>query len=202
MQNELLVIAGKRGRGKTAFAVKEILETLKIGKTVWCNFPISLATQKKTAKWGHCYFADSLDDLVDMRDGLFVIDEAHFLASGRWKTITKDTHALIALSRHLGMRILFISQNFRRLDPIIRELTDGVLILKKIGRLSYGRFWVAEDLSEEGRPKAGVRSYDSITFWHKKNIHEVYDDRDLLLDFLKNRKIRNWRLNETGLVGS
>jgi len=193
----MLVIAGRRGRGKSAYAAKEIIETLKIGKPVWCNFPLDLRKQKGIK--GDCWFADSLDDLADMRGGLFVVDEAHFLASGRWKTITKDTHALVSLSRHLEMRILFISQNFRRLDPIIRELADGVLILQKIYKLSYGRFWVADDLNEEGKPKEKARSYDRISFWHSKNIHSVYDDKDLLLDFLKNRKERIWKKNGVGI---
>jgi len=197
MRYEMLVVAGRRGRGKSAYAVREILLTLKKGRNVWANFPLDFRTQKNIPK--KCFFADSLEDIADMRDGLFVVDEAHYLASGRWKTLTKDTHALISLSRHLRMRIIFISQNFRRLDPIIRELADGVLIFRsKIGRLSRGKYWYPDELSEEGKPKEKARSYGAEWLWHTTRLHACYDDEDLTLDLLKKRKPRTWKPNGFG----
>jgi len=199
----MLVIAGRRGRGKSAYAINEILETLKIGKTVWTNIPLDLRHLKN--RKGACWFADTLEDLADMRDGLYVIDEAHWVASGRWrgkgdKQITQNTHQLIALSRHLKMRILFISQNFSRMDPIVREIADGVLILRKIGRVSFGFSYCADDMTDDGKPKPKVWSYDFTTFWHSKKIHKCYDDKDLFLESLRNRPPREWKENGIGYL--
>lgn len=197
MKYEMLVVAGRRGRGKSAYAVREILLTLQKGRTVWANFPLDLRKEKNIK--GKCFFADSLEDIADMRDGLFVVDEAHYLASGRWKTLTKETHALISLSRHLRMRILFISQNFRRLDPIIRELADGVLIFRwKFGPWSRGKYWYPDDLNEDGRPKEKARSYDTENFLHTSRVHACYDDEDLVLDLIRKRKPRTWLQNGVG----
>jgi len=192
----MLVVAGRRGRGKSAFAVREILETLRIGKPVWSNIPLSLKHIPERQRRGQSWFADSLEDIADMRGGLFVVDEAHYLASGRWGQLTKDTHSLIALSRHIEMRILFISQNFRRLDPVIRELADGVLIFRsKIGPYSIGKYWVADDLNEDGRPKEKAKSYGMEFFRHTNKIHKAYDDKDLTLELLKRRHPREWISN-------
>lgn len=195
MKHEMLVVAGRRGRGKTAFAVTEAIYTARKGKTVWANFPLDF---RHLNLKGKCYFAEELADIADMRDGLFIVDEAHYLASGRWKSLDRDTHALISLSRHLRMRIIFISQNFRRLDPIIRELADGVLILHRLWRYTYGKHWCADDINDEGRPKEKARSYDKSSFWHTKGIHKCYDDEDLILEMLRNRQARTWQENGVG----
>jgi hypothetical protein len=199
MKYEMLVVAGRRGRGKTAYAVNEAIATLKKGRTVWANFPLDL---RHLEYKGSCWFADELGDLADMRDGLFIVDEAHILAGGRWKSITRETHALIALSRHLRMRIIWISQNFRRLDPVIREITDGVLILHRVWRYSWGKHWLADEIGEEGRPKDKARSYDRSSFWHTQKLHRCYDDEELVLELLKNRKPRTWVENGVGLVAT
>jgi len=191
----MLVVAGRRGRGKTAYAVSEAIYTLRKGKPVWANFPLDL---RHLDLKGDCWFADELADIADMRGGLFIVDEAHYLASGRWKTLNKETHALISLSRHLRMRIIFVSQNFRRLDPIVRELADGVLILHRVWRYSYGKHWLADDINDEGRPKEKARSYDVTRFFHTQKIHKAYDDEDLVLDLLRKREKRTWVRNGIG----
>jgi len=118
-----VVIAGRRGTGKTALAVKTAIASLRKGEDVWLNFPIDLQCEKNLK--GRCYFADKLEDIGDMRNGVFILDEAHLHASAReWQKMTVETHAYLSLSRHLGMTLIFISQNFRRVDGIIREQTN------------------------------------------------------------------------------
>jgi len=196
-----IILTGKRGSGKTALAVKTALDTLRRGGTVWANIPLDIRHLPDTLR-ARSFWATNIEDIGDMRDGLWILDEAHLLASARnWKTLTMETHAYLSLSRHLGMDIIFVSQNFRRLDAIVRELTDRVFTLRKFVRFTLWREWDDGDINEEGKPKEKAKSLARGVMWHSSKIHKCYDDRDLVLDLLRRRKPREWLPNTHGFLG-
>jgi len=196
-----IILTGKRGSGKTALAVKTALVTLRRGGTVWSNIPLDIRHLPDTLQ-ARSFWATQIEDIGDMRNGLWILDEAHLLASARnWKTLTMETHAYLSLSRHLGMDIIFVSQNFRRLDAIVRELSDRVFTLRRFFRWTLWREWDDGDINEEGKAKEKARSLARGIMLHSKTIHRCYDDRDLVLDLLRKKRPRSWLPNTEGLLG-
>jgi len=190
-----VVLTGKRGSGKTALAVKRIIDELKNYRSVWINFRIHIPT----AISQKCYYATEIEDIADMRHGLFVLDEAHLKISSRnWQNFSELVHACLSLSRHLDMDIIFISQNFRRLDTVARELADSVFICRKFGRLTIWKSFDEDDINAEGRPKEKARSIKTGFLWHTKKLHETYDDKEILFNALQNRPIRTWEPSGNG----
>lgn len=191
-----IVLTGKRGSGKTALGVKRALDDLRKNRNVWVNFPIKVPKALREK----CFFADSLEDIADMRNGTFILDEAHLKASSRnWKDFSPLAHACVSLSRHLGLDIVLISQNFRRLDSVLRELADKVFTLRKFGRLTIWKAWEEEDINELGRAKDKAKAIGRGMMWHTKKLHLCYDDKTLLSDLLRNRAPRHWLGNGRGI---
>jgi len=187
-----IVLSGKRGSGKSALAVRLALAAAMEGKNVWSNIPLDFSMYGEKIK-GKIFFAATLEDIGDMRDGLFLLDEAHLVASaGHGKNLSEEAHAYISLSRHLGMDLVFISQNFRRLAPIVREIAEQIWRLRRLGKLSWYKKWDEADIGSEGKPLQKSKSVGIGWFWHSEQLHKCYDDKDLVIELLRKRKPRQW----------
>lgn len=166
--------------------------TRKHTNTVWSN----ILWKKPEHALGSSWFAEYIEEIADMRDGAFIIDESYMAASNTdWK-LSPLENSCLRQSRHLGMDLYFISINFRDLNTSVRRCADEVWVMHKIGALSWYSRWRPEDMDEDGHPKRRIMCLGRVYFWHKKRIHALYDDKQLLLDALKKRSPKTWRKNE------
>jgi len=133
--------SGTPGGGKSLDATYEVLDWLKKGKTVICNFPIKMNYFKNKKKVGKFVYLTNDQITVDYlikfanenhRPGtkaqtLVVIDEASLIFNCRsWDS--KDRMqwlGFLANHRHFNFDFILISQNDRMLDRQIRGLIES-----------------------------------------------------------------------------
>jgi len=196
VDSKFVVVCGLRGKGKTALAVKKAVDHLKKGGTVFSNIVMTLPDNYKS------FWSNDLNDISDMENCLLIIDEAHLkLSSRNWKDLTTLNHQIFAESRHFDISIIVISQSFKRLDTIVRELADEIWRVRRIGKLSWWTIWFFDDLDADGMPKTKIKSKGSwltgCWFWHTQKLHNVYDDQQSRRMRIINGD-RKWIKNVTG----
>jgi len=65
-----------------------------------------------------------IDKLLTTKNGLFLVDEAGFVFNSRkWSKLPFDLVARFQQSRKLGVDIMYTTQNIKRVDTTLRELT-------------------------------------------------------------------------------
>lgn len=123
--NQIGIILGARGTGKTALGFKLMEEFYY--KTKKKCFVIGV-DNKKLPSW-----IKSIDDISGIKNNsLVLIDEGGILFSSR-KSMTnanKMLSQLILISRHKNINILFISQNSSNLEVDILRQADFLLLKK------------------------------------------------------------------------
>lgn len=178
---------GKRGAGKSYAATHLAEKTLLAGLPVWANYHLDFTKNPRKVPTEKCFLAEDINDLAYMRDGLFIFDEAHWkLSSREWKDLKSDTHQYLAQSRKIGMDVVLVSQNFKRLDTIVRELVERVDEYHRIGRLGFRLSFTPDEIDSAKRTKVGFG-----LFWLRRRIFDSYDTKELfgaLLQGLPPRK--------------
>lgn len=140
---------GLPGSGKSYDAVKKLLVNLKTGRRVLTNIDGLQNEHQRTVIKHYTDFDDiALDNtLVHMDDeqttefwkhsekgDLIVIDEAqNYFNSRDWQTVTnRELGKWAALHRHLGIDVVFITQNMAGIESSVRRLVEWVYRYKKI----------------------------------------------------------------------
>lgn len=113
---------GVPGVGKTTLATKLARKGLKRYKHVYTNFA--------------CYGCEKIDyqDLAKfkMSNSLIVLDEITLDADNRdFKTFSKDHKDFFTLHRHLGVDIIYLTQNYENVDKKIRDCTNELWYMTK-----------------------------------------------------------------------
>lgn len=136
---EAILMTGKRGEGKSLFAVHKIREYLAQGRIVATNLNIDLS--KLTPAWSKAIayripdFPTATDLIVcglgnpnpthEEKNGLLVLDEAGaFLNARMWQERKEERQELIAWllqSRKYGWDLLMIGQSVRLIDAQVRD---------------------------------------------------------------------------------
>ncbi len=116
--SKTVVIVGKRGAGKTALGLR-LGELAKgfFARDVWTNLE---NTPFKTAR-----------DITKIPNGSFaVIDEAEltFHARRAMRNINVQAANIIAISRHKGLSLIFITQAGALIDKLIRSQADYIFL--------------------------------------------------------------------------
>lgn len=132
------IFYGKKGSGKTSNATAQILHFVRLGLPVWVNFPI-VKLPVWTEKYNPIiYRFDDPSDLLDMRGGLMVLDEAYLKVNSRkWADLPptvfeaftharklKDKDHWYSENEQVGMTTILIAQSWKRIDLSLREVTD------------------------------------------------------------------------------
>jgi len=126
-ERPLLLIVGRRGSGKTALATKIAQTRMRQGEKVYANFHIKDPDSGRVAGFIH-----SLYDLIDLRDCTVVIDEANIWCNAReWSAIPSDVIARWQMSRKEGLNLIFTTQHESRVDVVIRQLADWILVCER-----------------------------------------------------------------------
>ncbi len=122
------MVFGKKGSGKTSSIAKKSQEYLKKGFKVYCNLeipgtylfnPKDLSTFKPDD--GSIVFCDEVGLIWDNRD---------------FKSFDKGFNVFFKYSRQYKLRIYLFSQAWNEIDLKIRNLTDSLMYLSRVGKIS------------------------------------------------------------------
>jgi hypothetical protein len=135
--SEAVLVAGKRGSGKTLGALSMIRRYVEEGRVVATNLDIYIEHLAPSWNRVHCYrlpdfpTADDLkelppgnpDPVQEGNNGLLVLDEAAtFLNSREWKGESRqDLISWLVQSRKYGWDLLLIAQHVNLIDKQVRE---------------------------------------------------------------------------------
>jgi len=169
---------GWRGSGKTLSAIRDILKTLKKQPSalVFSNTPIKIPNQN------HFYLWETMDELKFLFSVLLTmpynrliivfIDEANLVISSRdWSSLPPFFRSFLAESRKLNVEIMFTTQHPRRVELILRELTEEWY--------NCSMFWFnlfisrrSEVLDSQGTP---IDSFGRSFVFFPRRFYDFYD---------------------------
>jgi len=142
-------IFGLPGQGKSTYMAMLAQKALKSGQyeRVYCNFYLS-----------GCYSLE-YDDLgiYDFRDCLILIDEAMNVADSReYRSFDKEKKYFFSNHRHFNIDIVYFTQAWDDVDKRIRNNTELLSYIKKVGPFSVVTPITRSLIVEEGRKNITV----------------------------------------------
>jgi len=127
VERPILMVVGYRGGGKTAYGCGLALKRMKAGRKVYANFRIS------DPEIGTAGGVFSLVQTLDLADCTVIIDEAQAWASARqWASIPPEVLASWAQSRKRGVEWVFLTQHESRVELVIRQLVEAVVVIERV----------------------------------------------------------------------
>lgn len=127
-ERPMLLIVGRRGKGKSAIAAKIALSRMRAGERVYANFDIW--DERRGMVAGRVY---SLLQCLDLRECTVVIDEANQWCNAReWSRIPSQVLSAWQQSRKDKLDFIFTSQHESRVEVVIRELVDFILVCERV----------------------------------------------------------------------
>lgn len=109
---------GRPGTGKTYNLTRNALKYLKAGEEVYSNYKIFY-------KGKNLHYWKDPRDLLNLKSGIILMDEAHvYFNSRKWKILPEEFLRLLAQHRKKGLHIEGTVQHVNRLDVVMRELID------------------------------------------------------------------------------
>lgn len=178
------IVVGKPGMGKTYYLVKIAWHFIKKGVDVHSNFYINF--DKLIAKdklrhpkrvYGQIIFWEKLDELIDIRGGIILIDECQiYFNSRQWKNLPpKLQYKFQQHRKHIGkngqgLDIWGAVQNVKRIDTVVRELVNTVHYCKK-----FGPFFRVSKFDIEEIDNVTKKSKGTKIFFLDKSIANSYD---------------------------
>jgi|TARA_Y100000310_G_scaffold90282_2_gene87568 excinuclease UvrABC ATPase subunit len=139
MPNEgVIVISGHRGEGKSALAWW-LAETQKT-KTKKRISALGIPEKARKAMPKRIVHVDSVEQVADLKPSIVVADEASFVANARRAQSTTNVMwlKLIAVCRHKGHLLIFVSQHNKQLD--VQILMDADFVIMKRPTLLHLKF--------------------------------------------------------------
>jgi len=135
-ERPMLLIVGRRGSGKTLLATKILLGRMRNGENCYANYPVTLYQRRRISwlrsEWipiARAGVVASLIQTTDLTNCTVCIDEANLWASTReWQKIPSTVLSSWAQSRKAGVSFIFTTQHETRVDKIIQQLADWLLI--------------------------------------------------------------------------
>jgi len=126
---------GRIGSGKTLNMVKDAIQYLKAGKTVYTNVPFHYTPSKKDAETLFPIVLNSQAEtektILTAQNCLICIDEAAIVFSSYFfKSMTIDYMMRFAQARKFNNDIFWASQGFKHVLKRIRDLTNEVVKCK------------------------------------------------------------------------
>lgn len=169
------VLTGKPGEGKTYILTKKALEFLDEGREVWTNYFIKAKSQ-------NLHFYTKLDELINIENGVILMDEGHIYFNSRnWENLDERFQYKLQQHRKDGLDIWATAQNIKRLDVVVRELVSNYYECKKVFALEirnhlFGLFIKREFAVEDSERPDHVREQWSREFiWLDKKVCNSFD---------------------------
>lgn len=160
----ICAIDGTLGSGKSYSAVDLAYREYLNGRPIFANF--DLAFGRRIRSWL---------EVVSIRDGLFVWDEAHLDLDSRQFSSMSCTPWLTQ-TRKLGVDLVYCSQDFGQVDKRLRDLTDVLIrcsAVSSLGRRGTRMLVLAL------HPAPRLTS-DKLVM-HSPAIYSMYDTRQLIV---------------------
>lgn len=121
----ITLFTGRPGSGKTYMLVKQGIKLLKKGETVYSNVLINLTDEEQEKFGNRLRYWRSLQDLVRIKNGYILLDEAHiYMPSRNWEKLPVEMQYKLSQHRKEGLHIIGTTQSIKRIDTIMRELID------------------------------------------------------------------------------
>lgn len=171
----MLMFVGRRGKGKSIAVTEIVLRRLRHHEKVYTNFPVAWVKGGQVV--AQAGYVGSLFDCLDLRDCTIVVDEAPAWASVReWQLLPSKVITDWMQSRKRHVQWVFTGTHEARVDVIIRELVDWVILCSRVW---WAPRWVPifalcqtyyEDINEARRHKGGRRYWR----WYKQECFDSY----------------------------
>lgn len=172
----MLLIVGRRGKGKTLLATRIALDRMRAGEAVYANYPIvDEANGLRAGRVG------SLLDCLALPRCTVVVDEAGAWANSRdWGAVPSEVLAGWQQSRKSGVNFIFTTTHEERVDKVIRELVDFILVCERPGIIPS---WVplfcyyTTYLEQVGEVRRGIISR-STYWWAATEVMAAYNTNE------------------------
>lgn len=131
---ERVLRVGLPGSGKSLLTVLHALRLMRAGYRVWANFALTDRVTGQRA--GLCESWDAFIEVCELpgRDKVVVLQEVNLLCSSReWGSLPLQVHKAWAQVRHYGVTMLMDAQHEARVDKVMREILDHVVICEATG---------------------------------------------------------------------
>jgi zona occludens toxin (predicted ATPase) len=169
------IVVGKPGTGKTYYLVAKAVKCLNKGRNVYSNFFIDYEMLKAKGflkkNCGSLTFWHTALDLINIKEGVILMDECQIYFNSRsWKDLPESLQYKFQQHRKQGLDIWGAVQNLKRVEIVLRELTNWVYDTKKVLGLFVIKQFDPDDISKSTRTNYGVR----FSFFNKK-LASCYD---------------------------
>lgn len=169
--NNISVVMGATGTGKSQLCAKIISECNRLGINVWSTEPFEGA-----------YKLNLKNDLMmyDISNGYVIIDEASFSLDARsWQDFLFTEMMFFKLHRHFHVHVILLSQGKDDADKKVRELASKIYVLEKspISKLVIAQRYVItvdQSMTEEDI----VKKYNKITAFAKGKLFVWITNKD------------------------
>lgn len=185
-ERPLLMIVGRRGSGKTLLATDILQRRMRRGENVYANYPVTLyeverygflGLRKRFIPVARAGVIASLIQTLDLRNCTVCIDEANLWASTReWQKIPSSVLSSWQQSRKGGVSFIFTTQHESRVDKVIQQLADWVIICDRVPGIPkwvplfrYQRTY----LEEIGEVRRGT-IYNGSAWWARDHVLAGY----------------------------
>lgn len=123
-----IMVFGKKGSGKTSYIAKQSQNFLKKGYKVYSNIEIPGT---------YLFDPQDLQNFKPEPESIVFCDEVGLIWDNRdFKSFSKGFNVFFKYSRQYKLRIYLFSQAWNEIDLKIRNLTDSLCYLTRIGKLS------------------------------------------------------------------
>lgn len=126
-ERAMLLVVGRRGSGKTLFAVKLAVQRMRAGFPVYANFEIlDVFTGLRAGR------IEDWEQVYDLNGATVIIDEANsWIPSRKWDATPMKALKKFAESRKDSCELVFTAQHEERVDKVVRELADWIVICNR-----------------------------------------------------------------------
>lgn len=194
----IYTLVGKPGSGKSYLLVKIAKEFLQKGINVYSNIKINenkmnLRIKNKlfrnnVKELGKMYYWNSLSQFRFISNGIVLLDEAGaYFEPREWIKFSPEDRVKFQQHRKQKLDIYMSVQNFNRVDAVIRQLTNLVYEIHKIGNIFYYKVYLPEEIDLKKRKNIGMKYY----FFDKK-LADCYDTFETVN--LKENRLMNFKL--------
>lgn len=165
--------------GKTYLAVDTMRQSLKDGRQVVTNIPVTLR--------GVYRFDEAILSGAPVYDSDIIIDEAYqYFNSRNFKSFSKSMHEFFSLCGHYGNRLVLIAQHPARLDKVIRENTSyfvrACAFRLPTGRPLFFRYYIYDldpSLIGSSSEMKRIKPVKIHTTLFKPSVYRAYDTHNL-----------------------
>jgi len=120
----ITAITGKNGSGKTFIMIREAFYRWKKGEDIYSNTPLLFESyRKKKWKTGRIFYYEDINDIIHIRSGVVLFDEAQALLNSRnWENLPDEFQFKLQQHRKHQLDLICTTPNMGSIDIVYRRL--------------------------------------------------------------------------------